>query len=95
VIEHTNNPDLAIKELQRVGEHGFLEVPSKFSETYMSRADYHLWIIDFKKREHKALVPTPIRRFFIWFWTLNLRIKLRQRIFMGFLKKLRYNSIRW
>ena len=95
VIEHVKNPELAINELKRTGKHGYAEVPSKYEELFLSSADHHLWIVDFKAKQHRALILTPFRKFLLWFWTLDLKVKFRKRLFAGLLKKFRCNFINW
>lgn len=51
VLEHTEHPDLAIKELMRVGRRGYIEVPSAYNEkTVVSKAG-HYWYVDFANGE--------------------------------------------
>ncbi len=49
VLEHTNNPAKALNEIQRVGKRGFIEVPTKMSDTifnYTRLKHFHRWYIN-------------------------------------------------
>jgi len=48
VLEHTSNPKLALSELTRVSEKGYLETPTKLSEAIYGWT-CHKFIISFKK----------------------------------------------
>ena len=44
VLEHVENPDLAIKEIMRISKAGYIEVPNGLLE-YMKPFSTHLWFI--------------------------------------------------
>jgi len=49
VLEHVANPVQALNEIQRVGKRGFIEVPTKMSDTifnYTRLGDFHKWYIN-------------------------------------------------
>ena len=48
VLEHTSNPKLALSELTRVSEKGYVETPTKLSEALYGW-NFHKFIISFKK----------------------------------------------
>ena len=41
IVEHTDNPDIAIEELQRVGKRGVIEVPSTHKDWIMQHGHVH------------------------------------------------------
>lgn len=44
VLEHTNNPEIAMKELMRVGKRGYIELPSEFQEKIQSTVVHKYYI---------------------------------------------------
>lgn len=52
VLEHVDNPEIAIKELMRVGKRGYIEVPTEFQEKMQSTVS-HKWFV---KKEGDALI---------------------------------------
>lgn len=49
VLEHVEEPEKAIKEIQRVGKKGYIEVPTKMSDTlfnYTRLEHFHKWYIN-------------------------------------------------
>ncbi|TSC95588.1 MAG: type 11 SAM-dependent methyltransferase [Parcubacteria group bacterium Athens1014_10] len=52
ILEHTDNPEIAIKELMRVGKRGYIEAPTEFQEKMQSTFS-HKWLI---KKEGEALI---------------------------------------
>lgn len=45
VLEHANDVEKAISELERVGKAGYIETPSEIKESLSSYRFYHKWII--------------------------------------------------
>lgn len=52
VLEHIDNPEIAIKELMRVGKRGYIEVPTEFQEKMQSTVS-HKWFV---KKEDDTLI---------------------------------------
>lgn len=52
VLEHIDNPEMAIKELMRVGKRGYIEVPTEFQEKMQSTVS-HKWFV---KKENESLI---------------------------------------
>lgn len=52
VLEHIDNPEIAIKELMRVGRRGYIEVPTEFQEKMQSTIS-HKWFV---KKEDNSLI---------------------------------------
>lgn len=59
IAEHMPDPVALCRELARVGKRGYLETPSKFSETTRG-APYHLWCVS--RRKDDLLFETATRR---------------------------------
>jgi len=95
VIEHTENPDLAINELKRVGKHGSISFPHRFSETFLSSMDPHPWLIDPEVKKHKRLILTPFKKIILAFWGRSYKIRLRERILFPILKRVYHSFIKW
>ena len=52
VLEHVDNPEIAIRELTRVGERGYIEVPTEFQEKMQSTIS-HKWFV---RKEEDSLI---------------------------------------
>lgn len=44
VLEHINNPEIAMKEMMRVGKRGYIELPSEFREKIQSTAVHKYFV---------------------------------------------------
>jgi uncharacterized protein YbaR (Trm112 family) len=49
VLEHVCHPDLAIRELMRVGKRGYIEMPSSYFEKVFRSYPGHLWFVHNEK----------------------------------------------
>lgn len=101
VLEHVDNPTLALRELKRVGRHGYVAFPSQFWELFLdSNLEVHQWVVDPSMQAHKfgqsgyVKVLKQLKRFF---WETNWRIHFRERIFFWkYLRQLFHETIiRW
>jgi SAM-dependent methyltransferase len=55
-LEHVNNPEKALNEIQRVGRRGYIAVPSALWETLFGDDREHKWLIEQKENQ---LIFTP------------------------------------
>ena len=64
VLEHVEDPDKFISELERVSKKGYIELPSKLEDNlvFENKKD-HLWHIDFDDVEKKLLLSKKIQIF--------------------------------
>ncbi len=62
VIEHVEDVDFFIKELQRVSSKGYIELPTKLEDNlvFENKKD-HLWHMDFDDVESKLLISKKIQ----------------------------------
>ncbi|MCK9273263.1 class I SAM-dependent methyltransferase [Candidatus Gracilibacteria bacterium] len=54
VLEHVDNPDIFLKEIERISEAGYIETPSEIAELIFTPYDKHKWIIF--KSKNKILI---------------------------------------
>jgi ubiquinone/menaquinone biosynthesis C-methylase UbiE len=59
MLEHVDNPQEFVGELERVGKHGYIETPSWFWESIFYGDPQHKWVV---KREGKKLYCQPSQR---------------------------------
>ena len=64
VIEHVNDIDFFIKELERVSKKGYIELPTKLEDNlvFENKKD-HLWHMDFDDVENKLLISKKVQYF--------------------------------
>lgn len=66
VLEHTEDPERACRELMRVASRGFIEVPRKFTE-FLAGYPAHRWLVDWVNNtlvfEPKTFVEPPLTSF--------------------------------
>ena len=64
VIEHVEDVDFFIKELERVSKKGYIELPSMLEDNlvFENKKD-HLWHMDFDDVENKLLISKKIQYF--------------------------------
>ncbi|WP_022665071.1 class I SAM-dependent methyltransferase [Desulfospira joergensenii] len=46
VLEHADDPNKMLQEMQRVSKAGYIECPSELNERLNSRKDYHKWLVN-------------------------------------------------
>lgn len=99
VLEHINNPNLALQELKRVGLHGLAKFPNKFSELFFYGCSSHEWLL---KPQNNIIELTNIKQglyqalrlIFPRLIKQNFRIRLRERLFYWkIIRKCFVNSI--
>lgn len=79
VLEHTNNPDLVLTELKRVGQRGMVAAPSRIWQFLFPNNPTHQWVIQEKGGHRPLQHNTAIARLISLVWRTNWRIKLRER----------------
>jgi len=64
VIEHVNDIDFFIKELERVSKKDYIELPTKLEDNlvFENKKD-HLWHMDFDDVENKLLISKKVQYF--------------------------------
>ncbi|MDB3872051.1 class I SAM-dependent methyltransferase [Candidatus Pelagibacter sp.] len=64
VMEHVEDVDFFIKELERVSKKGYVELPTKFEDNlvFENKQD-HLWHMDFDDVENKLLISKKVQYF--------------------------------
>ena len=64
VIEHVDDVDFFIKELERVSRKGYIELPTKLEDNlvFENKKD-HLWHMDFDDVENKLLISKKVQYF--------------------------------
>jgi ubiquinone/menaquinone biosynthesis C-methylase UbiE len=64
VIEHVEDVDFFIKELERVSRKGYIELPTKLEDNlvFENKKD-HLWHMDFDDVENKLLISKKVQYF--------------------------------
>jgi SAM-dependent methyltransferase len=64
VMEHVEDVDFFIKELERVSKKGYIELPSMFEDNlvFENKKD-HLWHMDFDDVENKLLISKKVQYF--------------------------------
>ena len=64
VIEHVEDIDFFIKELERVSKKGYIELPTMFEDNlvFENKKD-HLWHMDFDDVENKLLISKKVQYF--------------------------------
>ncbi len=64
VIEHTEDPEFFIKELQRISTKGYIEVPTILEDNLVfENKNDHLWHIDFDDDEQKLNINKKVQIF--------------------------------
>ena len=65
VLEHVEDPDFFLKEIQRISSKGgYIEVPTKLEDNLVfENKNDHLWHIDFDDDENKILISKKIDYF--------------------------------
>ena len=63
-MEHVEDVDFFIKELERVSKKGYIELPTKLEDNlvFENKKD-HLWHMDFDDVEHKLLISKKVQYF--------------------------------
>jgi len=64
VIEHVDDVDFFIKELERVSRKGYIELPTKLEDNlvFENKKD-HLWHMDFDDVENKLIISKKVQYF--------------------------------
>ena len=62
-LEHTDNPQQALKELFRVGKKGYIQVPTVMWEQFFSRPMYHHWKISWRDEYRDSAYGKPFTGF--------------------------------
>ena len=64
VMEHVEDIDLFIKELERVSKKGYIELPTKLEDNLVFENEKdHLWHMDFDDVENKLVVSKKVQYF--------------------------------
>ena len=64
VIEHVKDLEFFLKEIQRVGKKGYIEVPNKLEDNlvFENKKD-HIWHLDFDDIENKLIISKKVQYF--------------------------------
>ena len=104
VLEHIDNPEQALQELQRVGKHGFVSVPSTTWERYFHSCAGHKWILKISgthitKQSVLEGWVGRLRKKSTAFFRINFHLRARTKLvqfgrkYLGI--NLQYQRIRW
>ena len=64
VIEHVKDLDFFLKEIQRVGKKGYIEVPNKLEDNLVfENKKEHIWHLDFDDIENKLIISKKVQYF--------------------------------
>ena len=64
VLEHVEDPELFLKEIQRVSKSGYIEVPTKLEDNLVfENKKAHLWHLEFDDLKNKLIISKKVQVF--------------------------------
>ena len=64
VLEHVEDPELFLKEIQRVSKSGYIEVPTKLEDNLVfENKTAHLWHLEFDDLKNKLIISKKVQVF--------------------------------
>ena len=98
VLEHSADPGLFLKEIQRVGKRGFIEAPTPIWELIYTPRTYHRCLFYWDKQENQLLVKlrrndeySQFGRLFAYIYENDIFF----RLFHNYNQELLYTRLEW